>query len=298
MGEVGQGLRRNISMVISVILVTAVSLSFVGTAALLQLQINRMKSYWYDRAQVAVYLCTEFDTSDTCQGADVTDEQRQTIEGILKSDTLAPLVDQVFFVDHQEAYTEFQQQFAGTDIAGTASPEQLNETYWVRLKDPSQSAAIAESLAGVAGVQSVVDQRSLLDRIFAVLNAASYAAIGIAVLMLVAAMLLISTTIRLSAFSRRREIAIMRLVGASNTFIQTPFILEGIFSAFVGSLIAGGVSLAVVKFFVQDYLVHAVPFTSYISLQDVWAVPPILAIVGVALAAVSAKIAITRYLKV
>jgi len=296
--EVGQGLRRNISMVISVILVAAVSLSFVGAAALLQLQINRMKSYWYDRAQVAVYLCTQFDSSDTCQGADATQEQKDTIQGILQSDTLAPLVDQVYFVDHQQAYDQFQQEFAGTDIAGTASPEQLNEAFWVRLKDPSQSAAIAEALSGTAGVQSVVDQRSLLDSIFAVLNAASYAAIGLAVLMLVAAMLLIATTIRLSAYSRRREIGIMRLVGASNAFIQTPFILEGIFAAFVGSLIAGGVSLAIVKFFVQDYLVDAVPFTSYINLQDVAFVPPAIAVIGVALAAISAKIAITRYLRV
>ncbi len=99
---------------------------------------------------------------------------------------------------------------------------------------------LSETLSSLAGVQSVVDQRTYLDQIFQILNAASYTAIGIAALMLVAAALLIATTIRLSAFSRRRELGIMRLVGASNRFIQTPFVLEGVFAALIGSVLAAG----------------------------------------------------------
>jgi len=296
--EVLQGLRRNVSMVVSVVLVTAVSLTFVGAAILLQMQINQMKSFWYERAQVAVYLCTQFDSDPTCQGADATEEQREAVRGILEAETLAPLVEEVYFEDHEQAFANFRDQFEGNPIVDYATPEQLNETFWVRLSDPAQADAIVESLTGVVGVQSVVDQRSLLDRIFAVLNAASYSAIGVAALMLVAAMLLIATTIRLSAYSRRREIGIMRLVGASNRFIQTPFILEGIFAALVGALVAGAASVAIVKFFVQDYLAVEVPFTSYITTTDSLVVPPILVAIGVVLAAISAKIAITRYLRV
>ncbi|MBO1900815.1 permease-like cell division protein FtsX [Leucobacter weissii] len=298
LGEVWNGLRRNLSVVISVILVTFVSLTFVGAAILMQLQVQQMKTFWYDRAQVAIYLCTEFDQSATCPGEDVNEEQIAAIEEALQSDTLAPYLEDFFFVDHDQAYEEFTKQFEGNPIVDITSPEQLNQTFWVKLQDPSQSAIIQETFTDVPGVQSVSDQRSLLDRIFLLLGVASYTAIAIASLMLVAAMLLISTTIRLSAYSRRREIGIMRLVGASNRFIQTPFIIEGIIAALVGALLAGGASVAVVKFFVQDYLSSNVPFTSYITVEQSLVVPPILLVVGVVLSAIAAKIAITRYLRV
>ncbi|MGO3833994.1 MAG: permease-like cell division protein FtsX [Microbacteriaceae bacterium] len=298
MSEVFQSLRRNFSVVVSVILVTFVSLTFVGAAIIMQLQVQEMKSFWYDRAQVAVYLCTDFDESQTCGGTATDDEQKQAIEDALDSEALAPYVEEFFFVDKGQAYDEFTKQFDGNPIAEITTPEQLNETYWVKLKDHSDSNVIIETFSGVPGVQSVSDQRSLLDQIFTVLAIASYTAIGIAGLMLVAAMLLISTTIRLSAFSRRREIGIMRLVGASNRFIETPFVLEGIISALIGALLAGGASVALVKFFVQDYLAVTAQFTSYITVSDVLIVPPILVGVGVILSAIAAKIAITRYLKV
>lgn len=298
LGEVWNGLRRNLSVVISVVLVTFVSLSFVGAAILMQLQIQQMRTFWYDRAQVAVYLCTEFDESATCPGEDADEEVIAAVEDALGSDVIAPYVDDFFFVDHEEAYDQFVEQFAGNPIVDITSPEQLNQTFWVKLEDPSQADVIVETFSGIPGVQSVSDQRSLLDRIFLFLGVASGAAVAIAGLMLVAAMLLISTTIRLSAYSRRREIGIMRLVGASNRFIQTPFIIEGIIASLVGAVLAGAASLAVVKFFVQDFLVAEVPFTSYITLEQAWIVPPVLVVIGVVLSAIAAKIAISRYLRV
>ncbi|WP_449278742.1 permease-like cell division protein FtsX [Leucobacter sp. GX24907] len=298
LGEVWSGLRRNLSVVISVILVTFVSLTFVGAAILMQLQVQQMKTFWYDRAQVAIYLCTDYDQSATCDGNDVTEEQIAAVEDALQDDALSPFVEDFFFVDHDEAYQEFTKQFDGNPIVEITRPDQLNQTFWVKLEDPSRSAVVQETFAGVPGVQSVSDQRSLLDRIFLFLGVASYTAIAIAGLMLVAAVLLISTTIRLSAFSRRREIGIMRLVGASNRFIQTPFILEGIIAALIGAVLAGVASVAIVKFFVQDFLTREVPFTSYITVEQSLVVPPILVAVGVILSAIAAKVAITRYLRV
>lgn len=298
LGEVWSGLRRNLSVVISVILVTFVSLTFVGAAILMQLQVQQMKTFWYDRAQVAIYLCTQYDQSATCSGEDVDEEQIAAVEQALQSDTLAPYIEEFFFVDHDQAYAEFTQQFEGNPIVEITRPDQLNQTFWVRLEDPSRSAIIQETFTGIPGVQSVSDQRSLLDRIFLFLGVASYTAVAIAGLMLVAAMLLISTTIRLSAFSRRREIGIMRLVGASNRFIQTPFILEGILAALIGAVLAGLASVAIVQFFVQGFLVKNVPFTSYITVEQSLLVPPILLLVGVVLSAIAAKIAISRYLRV
>lgn len=298
LGEVWNGLRRNMSVVISVVLVTFVSLTFVGAAILMQLQIQQMKTFWYDRAQVAVYLCTGYDQSATCSGEDAGEEEIAAVEQALQSDTLGPYIDDFFFVTHEQAYEEFVQQFEGNPIVDITKPEQLNQTFWIKLVDPSRSDIITETFSGIPGVQSVSDQRSLLDRIFLFLGVASYTAIAIAGLMLVAAMLLISTTIRLSAFSRRREIGIMRLVGASNRFIQTPFILEGIIAALFGAVLASAASVAIVRFFVQGFLAQEVPFTSYITVEQALVVPPILVLVGVILSAIAAKIAITRYLRV
>ena len=298
LGEVWNGLRRNLSVVISVILVTFVSLTFVGAAALMQLQIKQMKSFWYDRAQVAIYLCTAFDKSDTCNGEDANQETIDAVQEALSSPTLSPFIDEFFFEDHEQAYKNFMEQFKGNPVADYAKPEQLPQTFWVKLSDPEQSDVIVETFSGVPGVQSVSDQRALLDRIFLFLNTASYTALGIAALMLVASVLLISTTIRLSAFSRRREIGIMRLVGASNRFIQTPFILEGIIASLIGAVLASAATLAIVQFFVQDYLVKNVPFTSYITVAQALVVPPILLVLGVVLSALAAKVAITRYLRV
>jgi cell division transport system permease protein len=256
-----------------------------------------MKNFWYDRAQVAVYLCTTVSTAAGCIDGEATEEQKQAIEDQLNSPTLKPFIDEFYFEDHEQAYANFQDQFEGTPAADYVTPEVLNETFWVNLVDPSESAVIVESLAGLAGVEQVFDQRNYLDQIFDVLNAASYTAIAVAAIMLVAAALLIATTIRLSAFSRRRELGIMRLVGASNRFIQTPFVLEGIFAGLIGSLLAGAAVVAIVYFFVQGYLAENLSFT-FVGVNDALLVVQLLVAVGVLLAAVSAGIAITRYLRV
>lgn len=295
--EALNGLRRNASMVVSVVLVTFVSLTFVGTATLMQMQIGKMKGYWYDRAQVAVYMCIDDSTAQNCSGM-ADDTQLAAVKAALNGPTLSPFIKDVTFVTQDEAFAQFQEQFAGNPAADFATPAMLNETFWVNLNDPSQSDVIKESMAGMEGVESVVDQRAYLDQIFSILNAASYTAVGIAAVMLIAAALLIATTIRLSAFSRRREIGIMRLVGASNGFIQTPFVLEGVFAALIGSLLAGGAVIGISKFFIQGYLAQHMTFTAFVTVGESLVVVPILLVVGGLLAAISANIAISRYLKV
>ena len=293
--EVGNGLRRNLSMVVSVVLVTFISLTFVGTAVLLQMQIGQMKTYWYDRAQVAVYMCT---ATDACQGGAASAQNVDSVKKQLESPELAPYIQKFYFEDQKQAYDRFKEQFKGNQIADFVTPDMIPQTFWVNLKDPNQSAVLSETLSGSAGVQSVIDQRSYLDQIFSILNAASITAIGVAVIMLVAAVLLIATTIRLSAFSRRREIGIMRLVGASNRFIQTPFIIEGVIAALIGSVLASVVIAIGVKFFVHDYLGQRIQSINFVGMDQAWLVIPLLVVIGVVLAAGSANFAIKRYLKV
>ncbi|MDH6236254.1 permease-like cell division protein FtsX [Cryobacterium sp. CG_9.6] len=298
LSEAANGLRRNASMVVSVVLVTFISLTFVGAAILMQMQIGQMKNFWYEKAQVGIYMCTDVSSGETCTGGEATPEQISAVETQLTSATLTPFVDRYYFETHEQAFENFQEQFKGNPVADYVTADQLNETFWVNLIDPSQSDVLVESLSGQAGVENVADQRKYLDQIFSVLNVASYTAIGIAGLMLVAAALLIATTIRLSAFSRRRELGIMRLVGASNRFIQTPFILEGVFAALLGSLLAGGAIVGIVHFFVQGYLGARLSGFALVGMEDAVLVVPILLVVGAVLAAFSANFAITRYLKV
>jgi cell division transport system permease protein len=298
LAEAGSGLRRNFSMVVSIVLVTFVSLTFVGAAALLQLQIGQMKNFWYDKAQVAVYLCNGQVPSSHCTNGSATKAEIKAIGDALNSPTLARFIKKSYFENHQQAYENFEAQFKGNPVADYVTPDLLNEAYWINLKNPNQSAVIGEAVGNMPGVDAVTDQRRLLDQIFAVLNTASITAASIAALMLVAAALLISTTIRLSAFSRRRELGIMRLVGASNRFIQTPFILEGVLAALIGSVLAGLATVGIVQFFVQGYLAKAQADIAFVTVPEALVVVPILIGVGIVLAAVSANVAISRYLRV
>jgi cell division transport system permease protein len=148
------------------------------------------------------------------------------------------------------------------------------------------------------GVDVVIDQRDLLEKIFSIMNIASLVAIGIAVIMIVCAILLIATTIRLSAFSRRRETGIMRLVGASKMLIQLPFVLEGVIAALIGAVLASGALWAVAKFLIAGRLAQDYPDTAFISTGEVFVVAPGLLALGVVLAGVSSVLTLRRYLKV
>jgi cell division transport system permease protein len=297
LGEAFTGLRRNASMVVSVVLVTFVSLTFVGAAILMQMQIATMKDFWVDRAQVAIYMCTAISQSPTCTGGVATDEQLAAVQEKLDGPALAPLIRDVRFEDSDEAYQNVL-DLLGEDYASVITPDQLNETYWINLVDQRQSDVILEAFRGTEGVEEVQDQLQYLEPLFSALTVATYIAVGIAALMLIAAVLLIATTIRLSAYARRRELGIMRLVGASNRFIQTPFVLEGVFAALIGSILASAAIIAGVHFGVDQYLRGRVEFvTTWVGLGDAWLVVPVLIAIGVVLAALSASFAIRRWLR-
>jgi cell division transport system permease protein len=295
--EMWAGLRSNLAMAFSIVLVTFISMTFVGVAALLQMQITEMKNYWFDRAQVVVYLCTDYSSELVCPAGEATEEQKSQVAQQLSSASLAPYVAEFFFESHQDAFEKFQTEFADSSALSFITPEQLNEAYWVNLVDPERSDLIVESFAGMPGVEEVRDQRGYLDQIFLFLNIGSLAAAGIAGVMLISATLLISTTIRLSAFSRRKEIGIMRLVGASNFSIQLPFILEGILAATLGSLLAIVGNYFIVDTLVGQYLAPQLPFTSFVGVAQALAIAPLILLSGVILATLASGVSIRRYLK-
>ncbi|GAA1367748.1 permease-like cell division protein FtsX [Brevibacterium luteolum] len=298
LSETWNGLRRNMSMVVSVILVTFVSLLFVGAAALLQMQISGMKDYWYDRVQVAIFLCPPDSEAPTCATGEATAEQKQQIETALEGADLSPYVEDVIFEDKAMAYKLFQEQFAGTSLEGSIPQDQMQESYRVKLADAEQYEIINEYFSATPGVEEVVDQNQLLDQLFSVMNVMTAIAIGIAAIMLLCAVLLIATTIRLSAFSRRRETGIMRLVGASNMFIQLPFVLEGVIAAAIGSLMAALGLAVIVHFGITGWLQSQLASFDLVSVADVALIAPFLVLVGVLMAGLSSLVTLRRYMKV
>ncbi|GAA1341686.1 permease-like cell division protein FtsX [Arthrobacter roseus] len=298
LGEIGSGLRRNLSMVVSVILVTFVSLTFVGAAGLLQLQINQMKGYWYDKVQVAVFLCGDSSSAATCAQGPVTDEQRDGIRDVLSSPTVQQYVDTVEYESQEQALAHFRDQFANSPIVDSVTADQLPESFRVSLQDPEKYEVINEAFSSLPGVEVVIDQRELLEKVFSVINFASGVALVIAGVMLVCATLLIATTIRLSAFSRRRETGIMRLVGASKAVIQLPFVLEGVIAAVIGAALASGTLWSISHFAIGGWLAKQYPETAFISSMQVLWIAPGLILLAVLLAGLSSLLTLRRYLKV
>ena len=296
--EVGIGLWRNLSMTISVVIVTAVSLTFFGAGLLFQRQVDLLKDYWYDRVQVSMFLCGAESDVASCSGGPVTQQQKDAIEADLTGAELSPYIEQWFYESQQEAYDRFVEQFADSAIVENVTVEQLPESYRIRLVDPEQTDVVVAYFAGRAGVEEVDDQRDLLDGLFRFLDGARWTAWFVAGFLLMASVLLVWTTIRLAAFNRRRETGIMRLVGASKFSIQLPFMLEGIVAAAMGALIATLLLLSGERLLVQGYLAARVRVADYVGPGDVLAIMPWMFAMGVLLAAVASLLSLQRYLKV
>lgn len=296
LSEMGIGLRRNLSMTISVILVTMVSLFFFGFGLLSSAQVSTMKDYWYDRVEVSIFLCGEASEVANCADGEVTQAQRAELENQLNS--LKPLVQTVYYESKQESFQRFKEQFKNSAILDNLKVEQMPESFRVKLSDPQKYAVIASAFQGAPGVEQVLDQRALLGNLFKVLNVLTWVARGFAIVMTVSAVLLVATTVRLSAFSRRRETGIMRLVGASNLLIQLPFVLEAVLATVVGAVIATGLLYAGVHFGVTGFLSPLLPFFRFITTSDVLAVAPVLFATGLAMAVVASFFTLRRYLRV
>lgn len=298
LSEIGIGLRRNLSMTVSVILVTFVSLTFVGAAGLLQLQIDAMKDDWYDRVEVSIFLCPQDSDQPTCAAGEATAEQIQAFRTELEGEALSPYVEQVYLESKEDAYASFLDSFGDEWWAQGVTAEQMQASLRVALVDPEQYEVVSDAFTGRQGVEEVRNARELIDPLILVLNRASLLSAGLAAVMLLAAVLLITTTIRLSAMSRRRETGIMRLVGASNLFIQLPFMLEGAIAATIGAALSVAGLWFGVRYLVEDWLAQSVQFVDYIGTDAVWTIAPLLLGVAVVLAAISSVVTLSRYTKV
>jgi cell division transport system permease protein len=296
LNEVGIGLRRNLTMTIALVITFAVSLGLLGGALLVRDQVSVMKDYWYDKVQVSIFLCTKTSDAPSCSAGQVTQAQKDQILADLNS--LKPLVEQVYYESSAQAYARFKEQFKNSPIAQNASPDALPESYRVKLSDPTKYDVIASAFAGRPGIDNVVDQRSLLDKFFQVLGGLQQLALLIAGSMILVTILLIANAMRVAAFNRRRETGIMRLVGASDFYIQMPFLLEAAIGAAAGAALAS-LSLVGVKWILIDRVLSPqFTITPFFGWDSVAQASLTLFVIGVVLAAITAFLTLRRYLRV
>ena len=298
LSEVGKGLARNRAMSVAVIIVTYVSLLFVGVAGLSQMQVMQMKSQWYDKIEVSIYMCATDDATPSCNATEATEAQISAVRDKLNSAEMSQYVKNVYEESKEEAYENYLKLYGDSTISEWTTVDMMPVSFRVKLVDPEQYSIIKEEFSGAAGVSQVKDQREIIEPLFNVIDAARLMALGLGGVMIIAAILLISTTIRLSAMSRETETQIMRYVGASNLFIQAPFMIEGALAAIAGAILAVGPLFAGVHFLVQGWLAPSFSWTSFIGATQVWIMTPILILAAVALALIASAVSLAKYTKV
>lgn len=300
LSETWTSLRRNVPMLLSVMLVTFISFLFIGASLLTQAQITKAKGDWYDKVEVVVWLCPDGNSqSANCStGKAATTAQINELQKVIQQE-LPNDVSQVTFMSREDFYNNsFVKQYPKGEYQGrTLTAADMQDSLWLKLKNPENYRVVSEVLSNRDGVEEVVDQRQIFEPVFAILNRATVATGGLAVIMVIAAIMLTGTTIRMSAASRREETEIMRLVGASNCTIRLPFILEGVIASLAGSLLSCGALALFVKVFVTDWLAKSVTWIPYVHQTTVWLVSPILIVGAMVLSVLASSIALRRYLK-
>jgi cell division transport system permease protein len=299
LSEIGVGLRRNLTMTFAVVVSVALSLALFGGSLLMSDQVTTMKGYWYDKVNVSIFLCNKSDAESdpNCAKGAVTEDQKKQIQADLGK---MSVVEKVTYESQDEAYKHYKEQFGDSPLADSLTPDQMQESYRIKLKDPQKYQVVATAFDGRDGVQSVQDQKGILDNLFGLLNGMNWAARAVMAMMLIVALMLIVNTVRVSAFSRRRETGIMRLVGASGFYIQAPFIAEAAVAGLIGGTVACGF-LVIARYFIIDHglaLSQKLNLINFIGWDAVLTKLPLILATSLLMPALAAFFALRKYLKV
>jgi cell division transport system permease protein len=271
----------------------AVGMALLGIGLMINSQVTSLTGYWTDKVEVSVYLCKKDSPFPACKnrGA-ITQEEKAALEAQIRA---MPQVESVEFVNQAQAYKVFQGSETNTVLRQAVKVADLPESFRVKLKDPDQSAAVMTSLEGAAGVSSIINTKDLVDKFFGFLEKLRNMALAVALIMVFAATLLIGNTVRLSAYNRRRETGIMRLVGASNVYIQLPFVMEGTIAGLIG-----GVFSAVLLIITKTLLFDGIQ--GYMAVQLGWNslawIITLTTVIGVVICILASFITLRRYLRV
>lgn len=248
--EVLSGLRRNVSMNLAILVTMWVSLTLFGLGTLVAQQVDLIKGRWYDRIEITVFLCTPATQGEHCTpGEGATDAERDAVRAALEAH---PDVQEIFYQSKDEVFEEFKQTYENSPILASMEAEDMQDLFRVKLVSPEEYQRVVTDIGALHGVQNIQDLRQFLEPLFQWLNWGRWLAIGTSAVLLLAAALQIGNTIRMAAFTRRREIGIMRLVGASRTYIMAPFLIEALLVGLGGVVLALGTLAGVYQFAIVE----------------------------------------------
>ena len=284
-GEAVVNLKRNLFMTIAAISTVAVSLFLLGGVIVLGHIVNNVVGKWEGKVEVNVFLRD-----------DISPTQQAGLQASIKG---MPEVQDVYYDSKAQAYDEYKQMFAGSPtLIQNVDPNALPASFRVKLHDPNKVDSVRSQIIGRAGVDSVTfggDAVKKLLRINALLRTIS---LVMTILLLTAATVLIANTIRLAIYARRREIGVMKLVGATNWFIRVPFIFEGVVEAVAGAMVAAGV-IWMAKMLWLDRLSSFLAFLPIgITAATVTKMFLVLVLVGISVGALGSTLALRRFLEV
>lgn len=294
--ESWKGLRRHAQMMGAVVVCVAVSLTMIGASWLLSVQVAQLKGYWYDKVEVSVFLCGTASDETICPDGAVTAAQRDIIRDQLEA---LPETEKIYYESQAEAFARFSEQYAGSRVLSEVTAETMPESYRVKLTDPTQFQVIADAVAATEGVEKVQDQRKLLAGFFRLVTGLQIAAIALALSQVFIAALVVAATVRIAVHARRKEVAVMRLVGASKAMIRAPFFGEAAIVGAAGSILALGLLAAF-----QQWVVNSLFTTStadgpaVVSWTDLAAIAPVLLLAGVGLPVLATAAFLRRHLKI
>ena len=227
----------------------------------------------------------------------LSDSDALSIEGAIRS---IPNVRDVQFISREEAMENYKNTYGDSTVFENLDASVFRNRYVIRLNDITLMRDTADTVDAVNGVADVNAPVSIAEGFIAVRNVVSVITAILIVILLVVSVFMMSNTIKLATFTRRDEIAVMKMVGASNSFIRTPFVVEGLILGLLGSGIAFLLQWAVYNFIAQKIsvsiaasLIQVMPFSLLMT--------PLLIVflaIGILVGAFGGAMAIRNYLKV
>lgn len=282
--ETTSGLRRNGLVAFAAISTTFIALFLFGLSLLISRQVSLMIEATTGNVEVAVYLTDPVNLDN--------------VRSLTSTLNELPVVADVHYENKQEACERFQRLFAEQPaLVNNVDCDALPASLRVKMEDPEQYAQVQAVLKGQPGIEQIVDQSAFLDRLFAVTRVFRVGVLLVAFVMLVSASILIANTVRMGLFARRKEIGIMRLVGASTLYIALPFLLEALVTALISVALAIGALAAFLRFAIGD-LQENLRFVPWIGWDEFWLAAGAVAILGPVLTLLPTLVLTRKYLKV
>jgi cell division transport system permease protein len=285
--ETASNLWRNRLMTIAAVLTVAVSLSLVGAALLLRQGSANATGTLERGTQVTVWM------EPNANAQEIAAVRTQLSQ-------LNYVTQPCAYWDKERNFTEAR-RLLPSDVFQATTQAEMPTSYWCTPVALADAAQVVHTFSGTAGVLSVTEPQQTIHNEETVINVSKWVCLAIAIVLIVSAAVLILNTIRMAIFARRREVSVMKLVGATNWFIRVPFMSEGLLQGLVGSLLA-----AVVVYFVYLFINHEGSgrttsniFTAmHMSGSEVLLTNVVVVIAGAAIGSIGSAIAIRRFLDV